>query len=70
MAVIMDRGLVNAELLRLRNEYRKYKEKHWDRERNRIRPEFAEGLYRIFRDGIITRRVWDRLNSGTQLNLA
>ena len=63
--MIMDRGLINAELLRLRNEYREYREKHWDTERNHIRPEFAEGLYRIFRDGIIMRRAWDGLNRET-----
>lgn len=63
--MIMDRGLIYAELLRLRNEYREYREKHWDTERNHILPEFAEGLYRIFRDGIIMRKAWDWLNRET-----
>ena len=59
---VFDRGLANAELLQCRTEYRKFKVANWDTERNHIKPEFAEGLYKLFRRGIIARRDWDRLN--------
>ena len=66
MVQIMDRGLVYADLLRLRNEYRAYKEAHWDAEHNHIKPESAEGLYQIFREGIIVRRAYDEIERSRQ----
>ena len=61
MVQVMDRGLVYADLLRLRNEYRAFKEAHWDAEHNHIKSEYAEGLYQIFREGIIVRRAYDEI---------
>lgn len=66
MVQIMDRGLVYAELLRLRKEYREYKEAHWDKERNHIKPEHAEGLYQLFREGVIARRAYDEIERSRQ----
>ena len=56
-----DRGMAYAELLQARNEYREYKEAHWDHERNHIKPEYAEGLYKLFRKGRIAREDWDKI---------
>ena len=62
--MVADRGLAYAELLRLRNEYKEYREAHWDAEHNYIRPEYAEGLYEIFREGIVARRIYDGIMKG------
>lgn len=61
MAMVKDRGMLYAELLRLRQEYKEYRDSHWDNERNHIRIEYANGLYEIFRQGIIVRRALDDL---------
>ena len=59
MPYILDRGLAYAELLRLRQKYRKYKEAYWDAEHNHIRAEYAEGLYQIFHEGVTARQLWN-----------
>jgi hypothetical protein len=64
--MVMDRGLVYADLLRLRQEYREYRDAHWDAERGHIKPEYAEGLYRIFREGIVARRAYDKIEQARQ----
>ena len=61
MAQIFDRGLAYADLLRLRSEYRKFRDEHWYAERGHIKIEYAEGLYQIFREGIIARRLYDKI---------
>ena len=66
MVQVMDRGLVYAELLRLRKEYREFKEAHWDKEHNHIKQEYAEGLYQLFREGIIARRAYDEIERSRQ----
>lgn len=64
--MVTDRALVYAELLRLRNEYREYKKGHWDKERNHIKADCTEGLYQIFREGIIARQIYDKIERGRQ----
>lgn len=65
MAYCFDRGLAYAELLQLRMEYKEYKEAHWDQLRNHIDPRHAEGLYQIFREGVIARRAYDETMRST-----
>ena len=64
--MLTDRGLAYAELLRLRREYREYKAAHWDKEQNHIKADYTEGLYQIFREGIIARRVYDEIERSRQ----
>ena len=64
--MFVDRGLAYAELLKRRKEYRQYKKTHWNYEKNHLQLDAIDGLYVIFRAGIIAKQRY--LQSLNQLN--